>query len=95
MAVYLLVNVDVQNSAAYEEYKAGVPSIIARHGGEYLVRGGTVKVLEGDWIPKRVAVLKFPTTQAVDAFLSDPEYAPLKALRHRIAPTEMVMVEGL
>ena len=95
MAVYLLVNVDVQDAAAYEEYKAGVPAMIAKHGGEYLVRGGKVEVMEGDWSPKRVAVLKFATRDAALGFLNDPEYAPLKALRQRVASTQMVMVEGL
>ena len=95
MSAYLIVNVDVQDPAAYEEYKAGVPALVRKHGGEYLVRGGKVDVLEGDWIPKRVSVLKFPTSDAALAFQNDPEYAELKALRHRIAPTQMIMVEGI
>jgi uncharacterized protein (DUF1330 family) len=95
MSVYLVVNVDVRDPAAYEEYKAGVPALIAKHGGEYLVRGGKVEVLEGEWRPKRMTVLKFPSHEAVHAYLNDPEYAPLKSLRHRIAPTQMVAVEGL
>jgi uncharacterized protein (DUF1330 family) len=95
MAVYLVVNVDVQDPAAYEPYKATVPALIRKHGGEYLVRGGAVEVMEGDWRPKRMAILKFPSREAAHAFLDDPEYAPLKALRQRIAPTQMVGVEGL
>ena len=39
MSAYLIVNVDVQDPAAYEEYKAGVPAVVRKHGGEYLVRG--------------------------------------------------------
>jgi len=95
MSVYLIVNIDVRDAAAYEEYKAAVPALIQKHGGEYLVRGGKVVVLEGDWRPKRVAMLKFPTSEAVHAFQNDPEYAGLKALRHRISTTQMVMVEGV
>ena len=95
MAVYIVVNVDVQDAAAYEPYKAAVPAIIRKHGGEYLARGGAVEVLEGDWQPKRVAILKFPTRAAAHAFLGDPEYKPLKELRQRIAPTQMMCVEGL
>lgn len=95
MSVYLIVNVDVRDPAAYEEYKAGVPALIRKHGGEYLVRGGQVDVLEGEWRPKRVAVIKFPSSEAVHAFRNDPEYAGLMALRHRISSTQMVMVEGV
>ena len=40
MAAYMIVNMEVKDPAAYEAYKAKVPALIARHGGEYLVRGG-------------------------------------------------------
>jgi Domain of unknown function (DUF1330) len=49
MPAYMIVNVEVNNATAYEEYKAKVPALIRKHGGEYLVRGGNFVVLEGDW----------------------------------------------
>jgi uncharacterized protein (DUF1330 family) len=95
MAVYVVVNVRIRDSAAYDAYKAGVAPLITKHGGEYLVRGGATEVLEGDWVPSRVVILTFPNMGAVKAFLDDPEYAPLKSLRYRIADTQMVAVEGV
>ena len=95
MAVYVIVNIHIKDLAAYDAYKTGVPSLVRKHGGEYLARGGATEVLEGDWIPSRIALLKFPDMPAVKAFLSDPEYQPLKSLRHRICDTQMVAVEGV
>ena len=95
MAVYVIVNIHSKDLAAYDAYKTGVSSLVRKHGGEYLVRGGATEVLEGDWIPSRIALLKFPDMAAVKAFLNDPEYQPLKSLRHRIADTQMVAVEGI
>ena len=95
MAVYVIVNVRIRDLAAYDAYKAGVAPLIVKHGGEYLARGGAVDVLEGDWVPSRVVILKFPDIGAVKAFLDDPEYAPLKSLRYRIADTQMVAIEGV
>ena len=95
MAVYLIVDVDVKDPATYEDYKAKVPAFIRKHGGEYLVRGGAHEVLEGDWRPTRLVLFRFPDRAAVKAFVDDPEYQPLAALRHRIADTDMVMVDGL
>jgi uncharacterized protein (DUF1330 family) len=69
--------------------------LVRKHGGEYLARGGTCEVLEGDWHPSRVALLKFPDAAAVRGFLDDPEYLPLKSLRHSAAHTQMVAVEGV
>jgi uncharacterized protein (DUF1330 family) len=95
MAVYVIVNLSIHDVAAYDAYKTGVAPMVSRHGGEYLARGGATEVLEGDWMPNRVVLLKFPEMNAVKAFLHDPEYADLKSLRHRIADTQMVAVEGV
>ncbi len=95
MAVYLIVNIAIKDAAGYDAYKAGVPAIIRKHGGEYLARGGATEVLEGDVVPERIVLLKFPDIPAVKAFLSDPEYEPLKAIRQRTASTQMVAVEGI
>ena len=95
MAVYLIVDVDAKDPAALERYRAEVPAFIRKHGGEYLVRGGTFEVLEGDWQPSRLVLFRFPDTQSVKKFINDPEYQPLKALRHRVAKTSMVVVAGI
>ena len=95
MYTYLIVNIEVTDPASYEEYKVGVPPILARHGGEYLVRGGSWEAFEGDWRPSRLVILRFPNLNAIRAFQDDPEYAPLKALRHRIARTDMIAVDGV
>ena len=95
MAVYVIVDINIKDLDAYGAYKTGAPPLVSKHGGEYLARGGTSEVLEGSWLPHRIALLKFPDMAAVKAFLSDPEYQPLKSLRHRIADTQMVAVEGV
>jgi uncharacterized protein (DUF1330 family) len=95
MAAYLIANIDVRNPEAYEEYKAKVPAIVRKYGGEYLARGGKFVVLEGDWQPTRIAVLRFPDMASAQALYDDPEYEPLKTLRQRVTRTEFVVVEGL
>lgn len=52
-------------------------------------------VLEGDWKPSRVAVLRFPDIASAQALYDDPEYQPLKALRQRVSQMDIVVVEGL
>jgi uncharacterized protein (DUF1330 family) len=95
MPAYMIVNLDVRDQAAYEAYKHDVPALIARHGGEYLVRGGEHEVLEGGWKPMRLVLFRFPDRAAIRAFLADPDYAPLKALRQRVAATDVVAVDGI
>jgi uncharacterized protein (DUF1330 family) len=95
MAVYLIINVDVKDPSTYEQYKAKVPALTRKHGGEYLVQGGNFQILEGTWQPNRLVLSRFPDKESVEAFFNDLEYQPLKELRHRVASTDIVMVEGV
>ncbi len=95
MPAYLIADIDLTDTAAYEPYKAAVPAIVARHGGEYLVRGGDFEVLEGDWTPVRLVLFRFPDRAAIKAFVNDPDYAPFIALRQSLAKTNSVAVDGI
>ena len=94
MAAYLIVDIDEHDPDTYQTYIAQVPPLVARHGGTYLVRGGNPQTLEGDWAPTRVVVLQFPDEAAARAFNDDPDYAPVKAIRHRASTGNMILVQG-
>lgn len=94
MSTYLIADIEVHDKQAYATYVAQVPAFIAKHGGEYAVRGGAAEVREGNWRPHRLVVLRFPTRAAAEAFVNDPDYAPVAAIRHRAATTNMVLVDG-
>jgi uncharacterized protein (DUF1330 family) len=95
MPAYVIVNIDVTDPAPYEEYKRLAPPSIAAHGGRYLARGGAVHVLEGDWSPKRLVVLEFPTAAKAKAWWDSSDYAAARRLRQSCSSAEMVVVEGL
>ena len=48
MPAYFIVEIDVQDAAAFDDYRRQVPATIARYGGRYLVRGGHTEPLEGE-----------------------------------------------
>ena len=95
MAAYLIVNTDIHDPAGYEEYRAGVVPLIRKHGGEFLARGGELQIFEGTWKPARIVLIRFPSMAAARAFMSDPEYQPVMAIRHRAAHTDLVAVDGV
>ena len=95
MPAFVIVEVEVRDPDAYERYKQLAPPSIAAYGGRYVVRGGTVETLEGDWHPPRFVVLEFPSVERARAWWSSPEYAEGKALRQSSANTKMLLVEGL
>ena len=94
MPAYVVVQIEVEDSAQYEEYKRLAPPSIAAYGGRYLVRGGPSTLLEGDWQPARLVVLEFPDAARARAWWASPEYAPAKAIRQSCARTRMLLVEG-
>jgi uncharacterized protein (DUF1330 family) len=95
MPAFMIVDIDIHDAPGFAEYGKQVPALVAKHGGKYLARGGTTEVMEGDWNPKRLGILQFPDTESIRAFLNDPEYLPIKAIRQRTAKTNAVAVEGV
>ncbi len=94
MAAYVIVDIEVTNPEAFEEYRQRVPPLIAKYGGKYLARGGEMEKVEGDWSPTRIVVLEFESMERVKEFYYSEEYAPLKKLRLSATKSNMVMVEG-
>ena len=95
MAAYIIVQIEVTDPETFETYRQQVPAIIERHGGEYLVRGGAMEVLEGDWPLPRVVVLKFPSMDQAKAWHASAEYKGPKALRQSASKGNMIVVEGV
>ena len=95
MAAYFIVDVDVTDATGFEEYRTLVPETVEKYGGRFLVRGGTVEKLEGEWQPKRVVVLEFPSVAQAKRWYDSEEYREPKALRWRTARTNLILTEGV
>ena len=95
MSAYILADVTVTDPAQYEHYRRLSSLAMQAHGAEVCVRGGVVEVLEGDWRPDRVVLLKFPSRAAALAFVRSPEYAAARQARQGAATMRMTLVEGV
>jgi len=95
MPAYVIVETDIHDPEQYEQYKAASPAAVAAGGGRFLVRGGELAVLEGDWQPSRLVVVEFESLEAAKRWYSSPEYQEAKKLREGAANLRMVAVEGL
>ena len=93
-SAYIIASVDVKNPAQYEEYKRLSSIAMKAHGAEVCVRGGKVDVLEGDWTPHRLVLLKFPSPEQARKFYDSAEYGAARKAREGIAVMRMVLVEG-
>jgi uncharacterized protein (DUF1330 family) len=96
MAAYLIVDVTtIVDEETYAAYRSKVNKGLTKAGGEYLVRGGSLQVLEGDWSPNRIVVVRFPSTEAARRWWNSEEYSDLKQMRQASTITNMILVAGL
>lgn len=83
MSAYLSFTYNVTDPEGYAKYNPGsLPAImqtLAAHGGEVLAAGK-----DGTWVHDKrhvIVLLKFPSVDAAQAWLDDPDYASAKAMR--------------
>jgi len=95
MAAYLIAHIDVTDRQGFAAYGAAVPAIIERFGGRYLIRGGEIQVLEGDWAVPRLVTIEFPNAARARAFYDSPEYQEILPLRLAASRGTVVIAEGV
>jgi uncharacterized protein (DUF1330 family) len=95
MGAYVVADVSVTDPAGFEDYRKQVPATVTKYGGRFVARGGVVQVLEGNWQPKRLVILEFPSAEQAKRWYDSPEYRDPKALRTKTAQTNLILVEGV
>jgi uncharacterized protein (DUF1330 family) len=95
MVAYLIADLDIRDLEGFQRYREGASALIAKHGGEFLALGSELEVLEGNWQPHRLVLLRFPSKQAIRDFFADPEYAALKEVRLQTSKTIAVTMDGI
>ncbi len=82
MTVYVIADIEVTDDSWVPDYAANVHNIVAKHGGKYLSRSGNITTVEGEGPNSTlVALIEFPSMEAVQAFASDPDYAQYGSAR--------------
>ena len=79
MSGYVIAQIDLKSKEGYKEYADKVPDTVKNFGGEYLVRAGEFKSLEGVWNFKRNVIIKFPSYEkALEWYNSKARYDVFK-----------------
>lgn len=96
MPAYVIADVrDARDQDALVEYRRRNTDSVARHGGHFVVRGGEMELLEGEWDTRRIVIIAFPHMAAAHGWYGSEDYAPLKALRQSASDTNIMLVEGV
>ena len=76
------------------EYMERIQATLAPFGGRFIVHGGTVDVLEGNW-PGDVVIIEFPDMTKARSWYDSSSYQEIKPLRTRHLAGELILVEGV
>ena len=94
MPAYLISDVTVRNPEAFETYRTRAAKAIARYGGRYLVRGGDIQLLEGQWEPRMLVIVEFPSMEQARAWYKSPEYAVALEVHDVALERNMIFADG-
>jgi uncharacterized protein (DUF1330 family) len=95
VGAYVIIDLDIYDIETYLEYQHALQPLLDAAGARYLARGGAMRVYEGDYQPRRLVVLAFPSLEAVDTFYTGDAYRSLEAQRNACCSACIVGVKGL
>ena len=95
MKAYVVANVRVEDPSAFEAYRSQAGAIIARYGGQVLVAGGAVELVEGDPDIARLVIIEFASREAAHRFYDSPEYQAILPGRLNSASSTLFLVNGV
>jgi uncharacterized protein (DUF1330 family) len=94
MNAYIVSDVTVKDAAAFEVYRTRAAPSIKQYGGRYLVRRGNVEALEGNWTPRNLVIIEFPSIERAKQWYRSPEYALALQVHDKALTRNMILVEG-
>jgi len=95
MAAYVIADTEIVDAALGRRYRDIAEKSIARYGGRYVVRGGGIDPIEGDWKPRLFVIVEFPSLARAHEWYDSPEYAEALELRATALRRRLIFVEGV
>ena len=95
MPAYVISDVSTRDRVAFETYRTRAAESIARHGGRYIVRGGAVETLEGDWQPRTIVIVEFPDLEHARNWYRSRDYAEALEVRAQALERNLILVDGV
>jgi uncharacterized protein (DUF1330 family) len=94
MKAYVIAAETTKDEAVFATYRKEVPATIAAFGGKFVVRGGQLTTLEGEWPHPRLVIIEFPSRAAAEGWYRSPEYQKIMPLRLNSTVGNLIIVDG-
>jgi uncharacterized protein (DUF1330 family) len=90
MPAYIVATVRILDPVRFSEYGKAIAGLSEQHGGQTVVKGPVVEVLEGaSPVGERVVVSRFPDADAARAYIASAQYQSARVQREGAAEVEM------
>jgi uncharacterized protein (DUF1330 family) len=94
MPTYVVGDIHITDSAAFQAHVPRALATIARWGGRVIAGGGRIDLLEGDPMPERIFIIEFATSDAARQWYRSEDYRePLEA-RLSASYGRVFLIEG-
>ncbi|WP_068874369.1 MULTISPECIES: DUF1330 domain-containing protein [unclassified Phenylobacterium] len=94
MAAYVVNEIVVTEPARFQTYADQVPAILAKYGGQYVIRGGAPERVDGPPPPDKLVVLRFDSREAARAWRNSPEYLAILPIREATSTSRVYIVDA-
>lgn len=94
MKAYVVVQETVTDEQTFADYRSKVIPTLAPYHGRFIVRGGALSVLEGEWLHPRLVVLEFPSRDAALGWYGSAAYQAILPLRQASCQGNLIVVDG-
>jgi uncharacterized protein (DUF1330 family) len=73
-AAYVISGVGILDDQRIANYRVLTQDSIAKYGRRYIVRGGAISIVKGEWHPKAIVIVEFPNMEQARQSHTSPEY---------------------
>ncbi len=94
MTAYVIAAETVTDPAMFDRYRGEVPATLVPFGGRFVVRGGNLTVLEGEWPQPRLVIIEFPSRDAAQAWYDSAAYRNIISLRLESSSGNLIIADG-
>jgi uncharacterized protein (DUF1330 family) len=94
MTAYVIGHINIRDTAKWEEYRSQVPNTLKPWGGEVVLRGHKITMLNGIHNYGDTVVLRFPDADSASGWHESPAYQSLVPLRSQAADVVLISYQS-
>lgn len=94
MKAYVLATETIKDQAMFDEYRKAMVGTLAPFSGQFIVRGGNLTVLEGEWPRPRLVIIEFPSRADAEGWYRSAEHQNVISLRLKSSVGNVIIVDG-